>query len=216
MNTNDKQHSQSNPVLSMNKRFRGYMPVVVDVETAGLVSKTDALLEIAVVLIHMDENGILHPGKSHHAHIIPFQGANLDPKSLAFNKIDPYHPFRFAVNESEALNHVFKPIHEMLKQTQCQRALLVGHNAWFDLAFVNAAIARCKLKQNPFHAFTSIDTASLSALLYGQTVLSKTLHLAKIEFDSTKAHSAKYDAQVTAELFCKIVNMSKDLFEGTL
>ena len=38
----------------MRDRFRGFLPVVVDVETGGFISATDALLEIAAVLIEID------------------------------------------------------------------------------------------------------------------------------------------------------------------
>ncbi|MCH2455158.1 MAG: ribonuclease T, partial [Idiomarina sp.] len=41
----------------MKKRFRGYMPGVVDVETAGFNAKTDALIEIAAVLLDFDSDG---------------------------------------------------------------------------------------------------------------------------------------------------------------
>jgi ribonuclease T len=47
----------------MARRFRGFLPVVVDVETGGFNSRTDALLEIAAVLIDMDDDGQLYPGE---------------------------------------------------------------------------------------------------------------------------------------------------------
>lgn len=190
----------------ISKRFRGYLPVVVDVETGGVNPAKDALLELAAVTIIMDDKGMIHPDKSYHYHIEPFEKGNLDPASLAFNKIDPFHPFRFAVKEEEALIDLFGHIHPLCKDTNCQRAVLVGHNAWFDQHFLNAAAKRAKIKKNPFHRFTSFDTASLSGLAYGQTVLSKALSAAGLPFDSEKAHSALYDAQMTAALFCKIVN----------
>ena len=39
------------------KRFRGFLPVVVDVETGGLNPQTDALLEIAAVVIEINQGG---------------------------------------------------------------------------------------------------------------------------------------------------------------
>ncbi len=194
----------SKPDLST--RFRGFLPVVVDVETAGFDAKKDALLEIAAVMISTDDNGQLINGETHACHVQPFEGANLDESALAFNKIDPYHPFRMAVSEQDALEKIFKPIRKAVKAHQCTRAILVGHNAFFDLGFLNAAVERCGIKRNPFHPFSNFDTVSLAGLAYQQTVLARAVKLAEIEWDQNEAHSAIYDAQKTAELFCKIVN----------
>ncbi len=191
----------------IENRFRKFLPVVIDVETAGLNPAKDALLELACVFIKM-EDGLLIPSKTLHQHILPFEGANLDPASLKFNNIDPFHPFRFAVAEQESLQELFSIIKKEVKLAKCQRAVLVGHNAWFDLAFINAAAKRTKLK-SPLHGFTSFDTATLGAAVYKHTVLAQLLFEAKIPFDPDKAHSALYDAKVTAELFCKIINQLK-------
>lgn len=187
-------------------RFRGFYPVVVDVETGGFNARTDALLEIAAVLIEVDEHGKLYRGESVHAHVEPFKGANIEAAALAFTGIDVHHPFRFAVDEKTALSQIFGPVRQAQKKHGCQRTVLVGHNAWFDLAFLNAAIERSAVKRNPFHPFTSFDTASLSGLAYGQTVLARACRAAGVPFDSKEAHSAVYDAEQTAELFCQIVN----------
>ncbi len=196
-----------NSILSLNikERFRGFLPVVVDVETAGIEPQKNALLEMCIVLINMDERGLLQRGPSYFEHILPFEGAELDEKSLAFNQIDPYQPLRFAVDEKTALERLFAPIKEALKKARCQRAVLVGHNAWFDLLFIKEAIKRTGIK-SPFHSFTCFDTATLGGLIYGQTVLAKAAHAAKIPFDPNEAHSAIYDAEKTADLFCSMIN----------
>ncbi len=182
------------------------MPVIVDVETGGLVARTDALLEVAAVTIDCDDNGIFAPKETFQYHIQPFEGSILNPESMAINKIVPDHPFRFAVSEKEALTNLFAALNNVLKLSGCNRCVLVGHNAWFDLSFINAAIARTKVKPNPFHAFTCFDTATLGAMVYGHTVLAETLKRAEIEFDNDSHHSALYDAEQTALLFCKIIN----------
>ncbi len=197
-------------------RFRGFLPVVVDVESGGVNPQTDALLELAAITIKMDDNGIISPDQTFHYHIAPFDGAHLDPNALAFNKIDVGHPFRFAISESDALNEFFAAISKECQDKKCSRAVLVGHNAWFDQHFLNAAIARCKITKSPFHRFTSFDTATLSGLAYGQTVLAKGMEAAQIPFNTDDAHSALYDAQSTAELFCKIVNRYKELGGWTI
>jgi len=190
----------------ISQRFRGFLPVVVDIETGGVKAATDAVLQIAAVMVHMEDDGTLYVGETHTSHVEPFAGANLDPKSLEFNGIDPDHPLRMAVPESEALPMLFKPIREAVKHTGCTRAVLVGHNAWFDLGFLNAAVERCGIKRNPFHPFSCFDTATLSGLAYGQTVLARGVAAAGLDWDAREAHSAIYDAEKTAELFCTIVN----------
>jgi ribonuclease T len=195
--------------LPMARRFRGFLPVVIDVECGGFNPNTDALLEIAAVLVEIQGDGTLLPGESWRYHVQPFPGANLEPASLAVTGIDPFHPLRPAIPEKEALTRLFKEIRRAMKDNDCTRAILVGHNAYFDLNFINAAIARTDIKRNPFHPFSSFDTATLAGVAYGQTVLGKALQAAGIEWDSSAAHSAAYDAQKTAELFCKICNTMK-------
>lgn len=187
-------------------RFRGFLPVVVDVETAGFDPKKDALLEVAAVTLDINEQGYIERRDTFSCHVEPFPGANLDQDALAFTGIDPYHPFRMAKNESDALGHIFKPIRQLVKSSGCNRAILVGHNASFDLSFLNAAAERCGIKKNPFHPFSTFDTVSLAGLAYGQTVLARAAKAAGIEWDSEKAHSAVYDTERTADLFCIIVN----------
>ncbi len=188
-------------------RFRGFLPVVIDVETGGVNPKTDALLEIAATLIDMDENGRVFTTETYSAHIEPAEGLLLNPESMRINGIKVDNPFRFAVSEKEALKKIFKPVREMVKKSGCTRAILVGHNAHFDLGFLNAAIERTGIKNSPFHPFSVLDTVSLAGLAYGQTVLARAIHAADIEWDPDQAHSAVYDTEKTAELFCKIINL---------
>ena len=195
----------------LTDRFRTYMPVVIDVETGGFNCQTDAILEIAAVILSMDENGTLGIEQTYFHRIIPFDGANIEAAALKFTGIDPYHPLRIARTEKEVFQTLFKIVRDAMKANQCRRAILVGHNAHFDHGFVNAASARHKLKRNPFHPFSSFDTASLAGLAFGQTVLARACDAAGIGFDDGQAHSARYDAEKTAELFCKIVNKWRDL-----
>jgi ribonuclease T len=191
------------------ERFRGFLPVVVDVETGGFDSERHALLEIAASIVRMDEHGLVHPDPVVSAHVTPFAGSLLDPKSMEVTGIDVTHPFRFAVDEKEALDHIFRPIRTALREFDCQRAILVGHNAAFDIAFLNAAVRRTNHKRNPFHQFSCFDTATLAGLAYGQTVLSRAVQAAGFDWNANEAHSAVYDAERTALIFCDIVNRWK-------
>ncbi|WP_227431214.1 ribonuclease T [Psychrobacter sp. I-STPA6b] len=196
-------------ITKLNERFRKFMPVVVDVETAGFNAQTDALLEIACIPILMDETGRFYQGEPLNAHIEPFEGANLEARALEFTGIDPTNPLRKAIAEDEktALRRIFKGLKEVRREHDCRQCVLVGHNAHFDLNFLNAAIARTNSKNHsPFHAFSVLDTVTLSALAFGQTVLARACKAAGIDFNGSDAHSALYDTQKTAELFCHILN----------
>ena len=201
----------SHPSHKLSERFRGYFPVVIDVETAGFNQKTDALLEMAASILRMDENGDLYIHETLEFLIKPFEGANLEKAALEFTGIDPFAPDRQDMPESEALGQMFSKVRKELKSVGCKRAILVGHNAAFDHGFLNAAIERVDIKRNPFHPFSSFDTASLAGLVFGQTVLAKACEAASIPFSNAEAHSAKYDTEKTAELFCEMVNRLKRL-----
>ncbi len=190
----------------MSKRFRGFYPVVVDVETGGFNHKKDALLEIGALTLKIDSDGHLDINNTFACHVEPFPNENMDPKSLEINGIDPFHPFRMAKPEEKAIRDFFKFISAEMKLNGCTRAIMIGHNTMMDLNFINAAADRNNITKNPFHPFSTFDTVSLAGLAYGQTVLSRAVEAAEIEWHSDKAHSALYDATKTAELFCKIVN----------
>ncbi|MDC9729178.1 MAG: ribonuclease T [Methyloprofundus sp.] len=195
----------------INDRFRGYLPVIVDIETAGFDAKKNPMLEIAAVIVEYDEQENLVLTEEYSANVIPFENSILDPSALKFTGIDPYHPFRLSVTEKEALAKLFKPIKLAVKRNNCNRAILVGHNPNFDINFLNAAIERSKIKRSPFHPFSTFDTATLGGLMYKQTVLAKIGKAANMPWDNEQAHSALYDARQTAEIFCKIVNRWKHL-----
>ena len=203
MNTPEKKKQ-----AAISDRFRGYLPVVVDVETGGFDPERDALLEISAITLTVNEDDQWTPHENITRYITPFEGANLDPAALDFTGIDPFHPFRreIAVPEKTALQDVFRVVRAHMKAHGCKRAILVGHNAAFDISFLNAAVQRNNIKRNPFHPFSTFDTVTLAGLAYGQTVLSRAVEAAGIAWDSNQAHSAKYDAKKTAELFCTVVN----------
>jgi ribonuclease T len=201
--------------ISMATRFRGFLPVVIDVETGGFNSKTDALLEIAAVTIEMRSDGTLARGTTFRYHVTPFPGSNLEPASLAVNGIDPYHPFRLAIPEADALQNVFREVRKAVRDSDCKRAVLVGHNSFFDLNFLNAAVARTDIKRCPFHPFSSFDTATLGGVAFGQTVLMRATLASGMEWDSASAHSAAYDAERTADLFCTVCNQFQNVFDAS-
>ena len=200
----------------MANRFRGFLPVVIDVETGGFNASTDALLEIAAVLVDFGDGGILTRGETIRYHVKPFAGSNMNPASMAINRIDPDHPLRPAIDERDALQCLFRAVRKAVRDNDCSRAILVGHNAAFDLAFVNAAIARTEIKRNPFHTFSCFDTATLCGVAFGQTVLARAAVAAGFKWDEDSAHSAAYDAEITADLFCEVVNRFQPVYRTAL
>ena len=196
----------------LKNRFRGFLPVVVDVETGGFNHLTDALLEIAAVFVHLDADERILRGETVRFHVKPFEGANLSPASLEVNGIDPHHPLRPAINEKDALQRVFREVRQQMRDNGCTRAVLVGHNSAFDLNFLNAAVERTAIKRNPFHPFSSFDTATLAGVAFGQTVLARAVKASGKDWSSEEAHSAAYDAEQTADLFCEIVNRFQPVY----
>ena len=205
----EKLHENSDTFMA--KRFRGFLPVVIDVETGGFDCQKNALLEVAAVILEMDSQGMLQIKESLSKNIDPFPGATIEDSALEFTGIDLYDPERMPEEEGQALREIFQPIRREVSITGCTRAIMVAHNAHFDLGFVNAAVNRTNIKRNPFHPFSCFDTSSLAGLAFGQTVLAKACEAAQIEFNNRDAHSALYDTIKTAELFCTIVNRWKEL-----
>ena len=205
----EKLHENSDAFMA--KRFRGFLPVVMDVETGGFDCQKNALLEVAAVILEMDSQGVLQIKESLSKNIDPFPGAIIEDSALEFTGIDIYDPERMPEEEGQALREIFQPIRREVSITGCTRAIMVAHNAHFDLGFVNAAANRTNIKRNPFHPFSCFDTSSLAGLAFGQTVLAKACDAAQIEFNNRDAHSALYDTIKTAELFCTIVNRWKEL-----
>lgn len=198
--------NKARSVGEMSARFRKFLPVVVDVETGGFNEKTDALLEVAAVAVDMDKSGVLSPGERFACHILPFEGAVCSEASLKVNKIDPYTPLRAARDECAVLHEFFGMVEGWNKNHGCTRAIMVGHNAFFDHKFIFEAARRCGIKQPPFHSFSTLDTVTLGACFYGETVLSKIAHVAGIAWNEKEAHSAIYDADITAQIFCTVCN----------
>ena len=191
----------------IKERFRKYLPVVVDLETGGFDPKTNAILEIAATLIVKNEGTqLLDVGKTYRYHIEPYEGLVVEQESLDFTKINLNHPLRNAITEKDALEELFKIINTERTANGCSRAILIGHNAHFDNSFLTEAVSRNNIKKSPFHPFSVLDTVTLGALHTKQTVLARICDVLNIDYDSKEAHSAAYDSDITAKVFCKIVN----------
>ena len=193
--------------LSLGQYFRRFLPVVVDVETGGLNPHKHALLEVAVVFLKVGSAGLI-PGLSQHYHIRPFEKSEITESSAQFLGISASTK-EYGSDHHQFEQDVFEELHDLIssrvEREGCTRAILVGHNAAFDLSFMQAAFKRNRIK-DPFHQFSTLDTVSMSAAILGHTVLSKACMAAGICWDNSKAHCAMYDCQQTAQLFCRTIN----------
>ncbi|HJN37728.1 MAG TPA: exonuclease domain-containing protein [Gammaproteobacteria bacterium] len=186
------------------RELNGLLPVVVDLETSGLDYHQHAILEMACIFVDCGQRLSLSE-IVFHEHVTPFEGAKTDPQAMEVNRIPLKHPFRFAKSEKETLTSLNELLEKQLKEQKCSRVILVGHNAHFDLSFLNAAYHRTGIKSF-FHHFCVLDTVTLSAAFLGETVLAKALYKSKIGFDPELAHGALYDAKQTGKLFCYLMN----------
>ena len=191
--------------MKFSERFRGYLPVVVDLETGGFDNAVNPLLELACTFLKWQEDQLSTQEHGYWS-VTPFANAVVDPASLRVTGIDLDDPGRQAQDEKVVLREFFKQVRTAMKTEGCHRAVLVAHNAAFDQGFLNAACVRTGIKRSPFHPFTTLDTASIAAVAYGHTVLSEACRRAGLSFDNDKAHNAAYDAERTAQLFCHMVN----------
>lgn len=191
--------------MNMKSRFRGFLPVVVDIETGGFDAAAHSILEVAMVTLCLDGD-TLTPAQTHGWNVIPHPGTRIEPSLLKITGIDLDDPDRKAIPEQQTLRELFQLVQREMRQQECQCAILTGHNAHFDLGFIGHAAKRNNVKNNPFHGFSVFDTVVLGGVAYGHTVLGKLCDRAGIDYDPNQAHSAIYDAKITAALFCCIVN----------
>ncbi|NKB99733.1 MAG: ribonuclease T [Pseudomonadales bacterium] len=191
--------------MELKERFRGYLPVVIDFETGGFDADQNPLLEVACSFLGWRDTH-LFVSETHSWDVEPYPGLTIDPASLKVTGIDLDSRSDSVADEKVVMSEFFKLVRSQMKAVGCHRAVMVAHNAAFDAGFLSAVLKRQNMKRNPFHPFTTIDTATLGAVAFGHTVLSEICQRAGIEFDRDLAHSAKYDAERTAQVFCEIVN----------
>ena len=192
-----------NDTLPMQNRFRGFMPVVIDVECGGFIPYRCTVGNCRSVVGDSGDGSLAAWGNWRY-HVQPFPAptsngvTRCDGLSILFTR----YAQRFQRRSAHA---IVQEISQAMKDNDCTRAILVGHNACFDLNFLNAAVARTEIKRNPFHPFSSFDTATLAGVAFGQTGYRSRFKRPESLGIRTNAFGA-YDAQQTADCFARSAN----------
>ena len=173
--------------------YRGREFVIFDVETTGLSSVYDTMIEIGAV--KMQDGEVLDRFDSF---------------------INPHHPLSDTTIQltsitDELLSHA-EDEGEVVKKFRdfCGDRPLCGHNVQFDVGFVNAALKRAHL---PEVTQPVVDTLEVSRLLHPEQTNHKLDSLTKkYNVVLTHHHRADSDAEATGLLMYKLLDAFNDRF----
>ncbi|TCJ05951.1 PolC-type DNA polymerase III [Cytobacillus praedii] len=160
--------------------------VVFDVETTGLSAVYDTIIELAAVKIHDGEiidrfESFANP---HH----PLSATTINLTGITDDLVE----------NAPEIEDVLKDFHEWTGD-----AILVAHNASFDMGFLNVGYKKINLGKaaNPV-----IDTLELARFLYSEMKNHRLNTLAKkFDIELTQHHRAIYDAEATGYLLLKML-----------
>ncbi len=160
--------------------------IIFDLETTGLSSATERIIEIGAVKV---ENG----------EILESFDLFVDPEKAITPEITRLTSITNemvagAPKEAEALEQFFR---------FCDGCdILVAHNADFDMGFLRAAIRRCGREEDP----VQIDTLVMARAMYPELKKHKLDTIAeRLGVTQKHHHRADDDARVLAEIFLKMV-----------
>ncbi len=201
--------SMASPDLA-SRRFRGFLPVVIDVETGGfhLAAPTRCWRSPPSSSRWTTPAGCAAARRMRFT-CKPFEGARLDPVSLEVNGIDPWHPLRPAIDEADALQRLFREIRTAIRAhalpARHSRRATTRPSIWASSTRRSSAPASSAIRFIRSRASTPRRSAA-SAL--GQTVLRARRAAGGHRMGSAAARTrAAYDAERTADLFCHICNL---------
>ena len=170
--------------------------VVFDLETTGFSPSANRIIEIGAVKV---EKGVITQRFS--------------------TFVNPQVPIPFRIEELTGINDNMvldaPPIEEVLPKFLefCQDAVMVAHNAAFDMSFIEENCRRQQIERE----FTSVDTVALARVLLPQLNRFKLDTVAKaLGVSLENHHRAVDDAGCTAEIFVKFVEMLKEREAYTL
>jgi len=162
--------------------------VLFDLETSGLSNQYDRIIEFGAVKVK--QGLILERMQMFVKAPVKLSAFIIDKTNIKQSDIDSAKP------EGEYLDQwsdFFKD------------AILVAHNANFDVGFINEALKRAG---RPILTNTVIDTLGLSKLLLDDKRTYRLGSIAKhfkINYDDVTAHRADYDAEILKDVFAKLL-----------
>lgn len=165
--------------------------VVFDVETTGLSAVYDTIIELAAVKV---------------------RGGELKETFERF--ANPHHPLSSTTTELTGItDDMVKDAPEVAEVMRdfvefIGDAVLVAHNASFDMGFFYEACKKANIKVNPYPV---IDTLELARFLYPELRNHRLNTLAKkFDIELTQHHRAIYDTEATAHLLNQLLKDAKD------
>ncbi len=170
--------------------------VVFDIETTGFSPVNNRIIEIGAVKV---------------------SGGEIADKFSTFVNPDVPIPFEIekltGINDSMVIDAPF--IEEVLPEflAFCEGAVLVAHNAEFDMSFIKENAMRQNLKRE----FTYVDTVGIARILLphqGKHTLDAVAKTMEVSLENH--HRAVDDAGATAEIFVKFIPMLKENGADTL
>lgn len=189
----------------LKKHCRGFIPIAIDLETSGSDPNKHGILEIAAIFPSFSEEGIqIH--EVFHRHVYLEDGDLIDPAATLIHRIPIEHPFRYAISVEQMLQEFSEMVRMHCDRWCARRGIMVGHNPAFDMSFLNKACEKYGIDMN-LHLYTFIDTASMGLMRHRETVLAKLCYREGLGFSQNDAHSALYDAHMTARLFWSFMGM---------
>ncbi len=170
--------------------------VVFDIETTGFSPVNNRIIEIGAVKV---------------------SGGGISDRFSSFVNPDVPIPFEIekltGINDSMVMGAPF--IEEVLPEflAFCKDAVLVAHNANFDMSFIKENA----LRQNIRRQFTYVDTVGIARILLPHQAKHTLDAVAKTMGVSLENHHrAVDDAEATAEIFVKFISLLKEAGADTL
>lgn len=163
--------------------------VVVDIETTGLNPRTDKITEIAACKVVKGE-------------IVDQFSALVNPEiNISQDIAELTGITNEMVKDAEKIDSVFDKFLDFMDD-----AIIVAHNASFDISFLKEAAKRLNTEFNP----TTVDTLALSRGLMPNLLKYKLdVVCNELNIELKKHHRASADAEATAMIFIKLCEMLK-------
>jgi len=170
--------------------------VVFDIETTGFSPVNNRIIEIGAVKV---------------------KGGEIADKFSAF--VNPDVPIPFEIEKLTGINDSMVKDAPYIEQVLpeflsfCEGAVLVAHNAGFDMSFIKENA----LRQGIFRKFTCVDTLGIARILLphqGKHTLDAVAKAMGVSLENH--HRAVDDAQATAEIFVKFIPLLKEAGADTL